>query len=154
MDYLIKKEGFINKPAVKLNEPIQNPIVTPPPDKNATPYYQKINTTAEKYKGWIVKTIGDAFMVYFEKSEDSLFNAIKFSKEVILSEKSYNLRVGVCQGHMDQKTYRLQKFDLKDFLEMLLIRLLVWNQKWLNSEELLLFVLLVKLVIKWVRSNL
>ncbi len=78
-------------------------------------HHSLVETTAEKYKGWIVKTIGDAFMVYFEKSEDSLFNAIKFSKKVILSEKSYNLRVGFCQGHMDQKTYRLQKVDLKDF---------------------------------------
>ena len=54
-------------------------------------------------------------MVYFEPSEDSLFNAVKFSKEVILAEKAYNLRVGVCQGNMDQKTYRIQKVDLKDF---------------------------------------
>lgn len=78
-------------------------------------HHKLIATISEKYKGWIVKTIGDAFMVYFEPSEDSLFNAVKFSKEVILAEKAYNLRVGVCQGNMDQKTYRIQKVDLKDF---------------------------------------
>ena len=56
-------------------------------------HHKLIATISEKYKGWIVKTIGDAFMVYFEPSEDSLFNAVKFSKEVILAEKAYNLRV-------------------------------------------------------------
>ena len=54
-------------------------------------------------------------MVYFEQSDYSLFNAIKFSKELILSEKAYNLRVGICQGHMDEKTYSIQKVELKDF---------------------------------------
>jgi class 3 adenylate cyclase len=78
-------------------------------------HHKLVDSIAENNKGWIVKTIGDAFMVYFEPSEDSLFNAVKFSKEVILGEKSYNLRVGVCQGNMDQKTYSLQKVDLKDF---------------------------------------
>jgi class 3 adenylate cyclase len=78
-------------------------------------HHKLVDAIAEKNKGWIVKTIGDAFMVYFEPSEDSLFNAVKFAKEVILGEKSYNLRVGVCQGNMDQKTYSLQKVELKDF---------------------------------------
>jgi len=78
-------------------------------------HHKLVESIAEKNNGWIVKTIGDAFMVYFESSEDSLFNAVNFAKQVILGEKSYNLRVGVCQGHMDQKTYRIQKVDLKDF---------------------------------------
>ncbi len=83
--------------------------------KQLESHHKLVNSLAEANKGWIVKTIGDAFMVYFESSEDSLFNAIKFSKDLILSEKSYNLRVGVCQGMMDTKTYRIQKVDLKDF---------------------------------------
>lgn len=78
-------------------------------------HHKLVNSIAENNKGWIVKTIGDAFMVYFESSEDSLFNAINFSKQLILAEKAYNLRIGVCQGNMDQKTYRIQKVDLKDF---------------------------------------
>ena len=44
-------------------------------------HHKLVETIAESNKGWIVKTIGDAFMVYFEQSEDSLYNAIKFSKE-------------------------------------------------------------------------
>lgn len=78
-------------------------------------HHKLVDTISQKNNGWIVKTIGDAFMVYFEQSDYSLFNAIKFSKELILSEKAYNLRVGVCQGHMDEKTYSIQKVELKDF---------------------------------------
>jgi len=78
-------------------------------------HHKLVDSLAQKNNGWIVKTIGDAFMVYFEPSESSLYNAIKFSKELILTEKAYNLRVGVCQGHMDEKTYSIQKVDLRDF---------------------------------------
>lgn len=78
-------------------------------------HHKLVDSLAQKNNGWIVKTIGDAFMVYFEKSDTSLYNAIKFSKELILGEKAYNLRVGVCQGHMDEKTYNIQKVQLRDF---------------------------------------
>ena len=78
-------------------------------------HHKLVDSIASKNNGWIVKTIGDAFMVYFEPSEYSLFNAIKFSKELILNEKAYGLRVGVCEGHMDEKTYSIQKVELRDF---------------------------------------
>jgi class 3 adenylate cyclase len=78
-------------------------------------HHKLVDSLAQKNNGWIVKTIGDAFMVYFEPSDNSLYNAIKFSKELILGEKAYNLRVGVCQGHMDEKTYNIQKVELRDF---------------------------------------
>lgn len=78
-------------------------------------HHKLVDSIASKNKGWIVKTIGDAFMVYFEPNQDSIYNAIKFSKELILSEKAYNLRVGVCSGPMDEKTYRLQNVNLRDF---------------------------------------
>ena len=78
-------------------------------------HHKLVDSLASKNNGWIVKTIGDAFMVYFEPNENSLFNAIKFSKELILSEKAYSLRVGICEGHMDEKTYSIQKVELRDF---------------------------------------
>lgn len=78
-------------------------------------HHKLVDSLASKNNGWIVKTIGDAFMVYFEPSDYSLFNAIKFSKELILNEKAYSLRVGVCEGHMDEKTYSIQKVELRDF---------------------------------------
>jgi class 3 adenylate cyclase len=74
-----------------------------------------IDKLAKKHKGWIVKTIGDAFMVYFEPSDNSLFNALRFSKEVIQQETKYSIRVGVCSGNMESKTYNIQNVNLKDF---------------------------------------
>jgi class 3 adenylate cyclase len=78
-------------------------------------HHKLVDSLASKNNGWIVKTIGDAFMVYFEPSDSSLFNAIKFSKELILGESAYNLRVGICEGNMDEKTYSIQKVELRDF---------------------------------------
>lgn len=78
-------------------------------------HHELVNRISKKYNGWIVKTIGDAFMIYFEPSVDSLTNAIKCGKEIILTEKNYNLRVGVCQGPMQEDTYELQKVTLRDF---------------------------------------
>ncbi len=78
-------------------------------------HHKLIESISEKNHGWIVKTIGDAFMVYFEPGVDSLTNALNCAKEIILSENKYNLRVGVCKGMMDEKTYSIQKVDLRDF---------------------------------------
>jgi class 3 adenylate cyclase len=74
-----------------------------------------IDQLAKKNKGWIVKTIGDAFMVYFEPSDKSLYNALNFAKEAIEKETKYSIRVGVCTGNMDNKTYSIQNVKLKDF---------------------------------------
>ena len=54
-------------------------------------------------------------MIYFEPSTESLTNALNCAKDIIVNEKKYNLRVGVCQGQMQEKTYRIQKVDLRDF---------------------------------------
>jgi class 3 adenylate cyclase len=83
--------------------------------KQLEDHHKLVDSLAAKNKGWIVKTIGDAFMVYFEPSDQSLFNAINFSKQLIISEKAYKLRIGVCQGKMDEKTYHIQKVNLRDF---------------------------------------
>jgi class 3 adenylate cyclase len=78
-------------------------------------HHKLIESISERNNGWIVKTIGDAFMVYFEPGVDSLTNALNCAKEIILSENKYNLRVGICKGFMEEKTYRIQKVDLRDF---------------------------------------
>ena len=78
-------------------------------------HHKLVNSLSAKNNGWIVKTIGDAFMVYFEPSRDSLENALRFAKDLISNEKKYQLRIGVCQGQMQEETYRIQKVDLKDF---------------------------------------
>lgn len=78
-------------------------------------HHKLVDSLSGKYNGWIVKTIGDAFMVYFEPSNDSLLNALRFSKEIIKQEVKYNLRVGVCLGNMEEKTYKIQNVNLRDF---------------------------------------
>ena len=78
-------------------------------------HHKLVNSLSAKNNGWIVKTIGDAFMVYFEPSSDSLENALRFAKDLISNEKKYQLRIGACQGQMQEETYRIQKVDLKDF---------------------------------------
>lgn len=83
--------------------------------KQLEEHHKLVATLAEKHNGWIVKTIGDAFMVYFEPSNNSLLNALKCAKEIVMGEKKYDLRMGICQGYMEEKTYRIQKVDLKDF---------------------------------------
>lgn len=78
-------------------------------------HHKLVDQTSKKHNGWIVKTIGDAFMVYFEPSVNSLENAIRCASDIIKNESRYNLRVGVCQGPMDEKTYNIQKVNLRDF---------------------------------------
>lgn len=83
--------------------------------KQLLQHHELVNRLSEKYNGWVVKTIGDAFMIYFESSENSLINALKFAKDLTKLEKKYKLRIGACSGNMEARSYRLQKVDLKDF---------------------------------------
>jgi class 3 adenylate cyclase len=78
-------------------------------------HYDLVNKTAKEYGGWIVKSIGDAFMLYFEPSHDSLVKAIKCCKDIITDEKKYKLRIGVCQGNVNEKSYEIQNVQLRDF---------------------------------------
>jgi class 3 adenylate cyclase len=82
---------------------------------NLEEHHKLVDALSKKYNGWIVKTIGDAFMVYFNPSKDSFTNALKFCKDVILMEKKYKLRVGICHGNMEEKTYTIQGVSLRDF---------------------------------------
>jgi len=82
---------------------------------NLEDHHKLVDALSKKYNGWIVKTIGDAFMVYFNPSKDSFTNAVKFCKDVILMEKKYKLRVGICHGNMEEKTYTIQGVSLRDF---------------------------------------
>lgn len=78
-------------------------------------HFKLVNELSEKNNGWVVKSIGDAYMVYFEPSEKSLENALLFSKELVKNEKKFKLRIGAFQGNVQERTYRIQKSDLKDF---------------------------------------
>jgi class 3 adenylate cyclase len=83
--------------------------------KQLKEHHELIANLSEQNGGWVVKTIGDAFMIYFEPNKDSLLKALKCAKLIIKNEKRYKLRIGICRGPMQQETYRIQKVDLKDF---------------------------------------
>lgn len=77
-------------------------------------HFELMNNIAEVYNGFVVKTIGDAFMIYFGKGKGSLQNAINCAKKILLSE-NLPLRVGICQGNMQEKSYNIQNANLRDF---------------------------------------
>jgi class 3 adenylate cyclase len=77
-------------------------------------HFKIMDNLARKYGGFVVKTIGDAFMVYFPKNEKSLENAVDFAVEVIKIEE-LPLRIGICSGNMTAKKCRIQNVELVDF---------------------------------------
>ena len=77
-------------------------------------HFKIMDNLARKYSGFVVKTIGDAFMIYFPKSEKSLENAVDFAVEVIKTEE-LPLRIGICSGNMTAKKCRIQSAELLDF---------------------------------------
>ncbi|MCK9446835.1 adenylate/guanylate cyclase domain-containing protein [bacterium] len=77
-------------------------------------HFNTINNIAKKWSGFVVKTIGDAFMIYFKESDKTLFNAVNCAIEVLNTEQ-LPLRIGICSGDMEEKTYILQDANLKDY---------------------------------------
>lgn len=71
-------------------------------------------------KGLIVKTIGDAYMIAFDKLEDALLFAIQYSeydnKYPIKVGKMYlRIRIGICYGDILMKKIKIQGKQLVDF---------------------------------------
>jgi class 3 adenylate cyclase len=77
-------------------------------------HFKIMDGLARKYGGFVVKTIGDSFMIYFGKSEKSLEVAIDFAVEVLKYEE-LPLRIGICSGKMTSKKCRIQNVELVDF---------------------------------------
>ena len=77
-------------------------------------HFKVMDNLARKYGGFVVKTIGDAFMIYFSKNEKSLENAVEFAIEVLKTEE-LPLRIGICSGNMTAKKCRIQNVELIDF---------------------------------------
>ena len=77
-------------------------------------HFKIMDNLARNYGGFVVKTIGDAFMIYFSKSENSLEKAVDFAVEVIKIEE-LPLRIGICSGNMTAKKCRIQNVELVDF---------------------------------------
>jgi class 3 adenylate cyclase len=83
-------------------------------DTQLDKHFKLMDGLARKRGGFVVKTIGDAFMIYFPKSEKSLENAVEFAIEVIKQEE-LSLRIGICSGKMTSKKCRIQNVELVDF---------------------------------------
>jgi len=83
-------------------------------DEQITKHFNIMDSLARKKGGFVVKTIGDAFMIYFPKSEDSLEKAVDFATEVHKTE-NLPLRIGICSGKMKSKKCRIQNVELIDF---------------------------------------
>jgi class 3 adenylate cyclase len=77
-------------------------------------HFKLMDGLARKRGGFVVKTIGDAFMIYFPKDERSLENAVEFAVEVTKQEE-LPLRIGICSGNMTAKKCRIQNVELLDF---------------------------------------
>lgn len=78
-------------------------------------HFKLCDEISKKYNGFIVKTIGDAFMIYFKPDKNSLLNAIQAAEEIIKQEKVFKLRVGICKGAMEQDSYVIQNVRLRDY---------------------------------------
>ena len=83
-------------------------------DMQLDKHFKLMDGLARKRGGFVVKTIGDAFMIYFSKSEKSLENAVEFAVEVTKQEE-LPLRIGICSGKMTAKKCRIQNVELLDF---------------------------------------
>ena len=83
--------------------------------KQLKSHHELVNRVSKENNGWIVKTIGDAFMLYFEPGPESLISALKCAKEIITQEQTYSLRIGACEGKVNEQFYEIQKVKLKDF---------------------------------------
>jgi hypothetical protein len=77
-------------------------------------HFTIVNDIAKKHEGFVVKTIGDAFMIYFKRTNNTLLHAIECGIEILKSE-DLPLRIGICYGDMEEKTYVLQNAKLRDF---------------------------------------
>lgn len=77
-------------------------------------HFNLINEKAKNWGGFVVKTIGDSFMIYFEPTDNSLLEAINCSIDII-NDEELELRIGVCYGEMREREYMMQNSKLKDY---------------------------------------
>lgn len=77
-------------------------------------HFNLMNKLSTQYNGFIVKTIGDAFMVFFKNSPTSLYDSISCAIE-ITKQEVLPLRIGICYGQMNCEYQIIQNAKLKDF---------------------------------------
>ena len=83
-------------------------------EKRLDSHFNLVTDKAKNWGGLVVKSIGDAFMIYFEPTDNSLLDAINCAIDII-NEEELDLRIGICYGEMKEKEYILQGAKLKDY---------------------------------------
>lgn len=80
-----------------------------------------VDKKVKTHKGFICKTIGDAFMISFKNPEDALKCAIDIQEELknnpikIGKLKNTVLRIGICYGPVYESVIKIQNISLKDY---------------------------------------
>lgn len=88
--------------------------------KSLDKHHKIMDRIVNKHNGFIVKTIGDAFMCHFEKLSDAIKTAIEIQKDlkrnpIEVKKKVIRLRIGICYGDMIYKDLKIQNKILKDY---------------------------------------
>jgi hypothetical protein len=83
-------------------------------------HYNIIYDYSNKHNGFIVKTIGDAFMIKFDDIVDSIKFSIDFQKENIknplkIKDKDLRIRIGFSSGKVYEKENKIQNKNLLDY---------------------------------------
>lgn len=81
---------------------------------------KQISKISKEYNGEIIKSIGDAFMVSFNKLKDAIDFAIELQKDlkettIKVGSKRLELRIGICGGEVYKKLTKLQGNTIIDY---------------------------------------
>jgi hypothetical protein len=81
----------------------------------------QIRSSCRKYSGFIIKTIGDAYMIRF----NNIYDAIDFSIRLcqlqvekpitVANHDKINIRIGMCYGTVNQRRIMIQNKSLLDY---------------------------------------
>lgn len=87
----------------------------------------KIMKSYDSEKNFIVKTIGDAYMICFDQWENALEFALKIQQRLARTDETpfvlnygnnesmpFAIRIGIAHGPVEQKTLRIQNCNMKD----------------------------------------
>lgn len=84
-------------------------------------HYYRIYSFVDTYNGIVVKTIGDAFMLFFDNFQDALFCMIEIQGDLkynpirLSQTDQINIRVGMCTGPANTKKVNYQGIELDDY---------------------------------------
>ena len=85
-----------------------------------TEHFKRTIKISAKHNGIIIKTIGDAFMIYFTEIENAVKAAMEIQSDlqdnpIKTKKKTIHVRIGICEGEMYEKKIVIQENTVKDF---------------------------------------